>query len=133
MAPSLPPAHADFLWEVFRYDCLTRPIFDNPGVGEAYRSQFQVVEIAGEPYYWRPAVQLAYDVPGILRHFEREGEWDIEQRPTEVGVFSKAGFYKYYANHEEGVYFVGKTAEDLQEAETQWQPLAPILPGAVVR
>jgi hypothetical protein len=133
VAPSLPPEHADFLREVFRYDCLTRPIFDNPGVGDPYRSQLQVVEIAGERYYWRPAVRLAYDVPGILRRFEREGQWDIEQRPTEVGVFCKAGFHQYYANHEEGVYFVGQTAEDLREADSQWQPPAQLLPGAGVR
>jgi radical SAM C-methyltransferase len=125
MAPDLPAAHADFLTEVFHYDCLTRPIFDMPGAGGSYQSDLEIVEVAGEQYYCRPGLRLGYDVPGILRRFQREEEWQIEPRPNEVTIYCKAGFHQYYANHEEGIYFAGQTEEELREAKKLIEPKVP--------
>jgi len=115
VAPELPAAHAGFLSEVFRYDCLTRPILDIPGAGETYESDLEVVEIQGERYYRRSGLRFDYDVPAILRRFHRDEQWEIEPRPTELTIYCKAGFHEFYANHEEGIYFAGQTAEELQE------------------
>jgi hypothetical protein len=115
--PRLPPGHAEFLTDVFRYDCLTRPIYDAPGQGEPSAVDLPVVEIAEETYFWRESLHFSYDIPVILRKFHRDGTWHIEQRPSTVSIYCKTGFYQYYGNHEEGVYFAGVTRDDLVDGE----------------
>jgi hypothetical protein len=109
----LPAAHADFITEVFRYDCLTRPIYDSPGQSEHPGVRLPVVEIADEAYFLRKGLHFAYDVPGTLRRFHRDGAWDIAPCPTVVSIYCKTGFHQYYGNHEEGIYFAGLPEGDL--------------------
>jgi radical SAM C-methyltransferase len=115
VVPRLPAAHAEFITEVFRYDCLTRPIYDPPGKADHSATGLPMVEIAGETYFQREGLNFAYDIPAVLRKFHHDGVWDVERRPTVLAVYCKAGFYQYYGNHEEGIYFAGVPGEDLVE------------------
>lgn len=115
--PRLPAAHADFITEVFRYDCLTRPIYDPPSKApQPAVGSLPIVEIAGETYFWREGLEFTYDIPGILRKFHQDGVWDVHRRATGVSIYCKTGFYQYYGNHEEGIYFAGIPGTDLVEA-----------------
>jgi len=110
--PRLPGATAAGVSEVFRYDCLTRAVFDEPGNREL-PAGLEAVEVDGEPYYVRRAVRFAFDVPRLLR----EGH-DWAERPAggpvELDLYYRAGFHSYYVNHEEAVYFPGQQLEELR-------------------
>jgi hypothetical protein len=67
--PRLPADTARFISEVFRYDCLTRPIFDAPGQEHSSAGKLPVTEIAQELFYLRENLRFEYDVPGALRGF----------------------------------------------------------------
>ena len=73
----------------------------------------EVVELGGERYYRRAGLRFAYDVPATLDALQRGDEWRVERRPTELTIYSKVGFHHYYANHEEGAYFVGRLGHEL--------------------
>lgn len=111
--PRLPASEARFISAVFQYDCLTRPIFDAPGQGDAIASTLPAVEIADEMFYLRENLRFEYDIPTALRWFHRHGTWQIDRRPVTLTVYCKAGFHQYYGNHEQGIYFAGVTADDL--------------------
>jgi len=113
IVPRLPPRSTEFITEVFRYDCLTRPIYDPPNMTERLAASLPIVEIAEEAYFQREGLRFTYDVPGILRKFHRDGTWHVEQHPTVVSIYCKTGFHQYYGNHEEGVYFAGITGDQL--------------------
>lgn len=119
VVPLLPSAYVDMLTEVFRYDCLTRPIFDLPEINSV---QLPVVDIDGEPHYCRSDVSLNFDVPAVLAALEKGVKQEPESRPTHVTIFSKVGFHQCYASHEEGFYYVGRTHEELR-AEGKETPL----------
>ena len=109
MRPKLPPDLADVLTEVFRFDCLTRPIFDPPGHPVTGLAS---VEVDGERYYQR-TVDLRYDVPRVLDAVRTDRPPPFAASPTSVAIYYKAGFHQVYASHEEGFYYVGRTAENL--------------------
>jgi hypothetical protein len=113
MEPRLPADRARFLTEVFRYDRLTRPIYDAPGQAGKHLGALEVMEIADEKFFVRKDLRFEYDIPGILRKFHRGGSWHIEESPTVISVYCKTGFHQYYGNHEEGIYFAGVTKDDL--------------------
>jgi radical SAM superfamily enzyme YgiQ (UPF0313 family) len=113
IAPQLPAAHADLLTEVFRYDCLTRPIFDPTGAAGV---DLPVVQVDGEPHYRRSGVRLRYDVPAALAAIARGEPPAAGPGHTEVDIYYKVGFHQVYASHEEGFYYVGRTAAELAEA-----------------
>jgi radical SAM C-methyltransferase len=117
MEPRLPPEHAEFISEVFRYDCLSRPIYDAPGSLDAHTSGLLVVDVADEKYFVRSDLHFDHDVPAILRTFLREGVWSIRKASTKVSIYCKVGFYKYYGNHEEGIYFAGVTANEIMSPQ----------------
>jgi len=125
VAPRLPSGHARFISEVFRYDCLTRPIYDPPGGGDSPARMLTVVEISDERYYLRENLRFDYDVPTILRNFHRDRAWFINAVPTTLSVYCKKGFHQYYGNHEEGAYFAGVTKDDLLTPSAE-----PSLPSA---
>lgn len=108
--PQVPAEHRGFLAEVFRYDQLTRPIFDEP---DADRFGVEVVELMEETYYRRRNLTFGYDVPGILRRIAQDEPWEVAPDPTVLSIYCKAGFREQYANHEEGFHFVGQTEEEL--------------------
>lgn len=117
MEPRLPPEHVDFLADVLRYDCLSRPVFDMPGNAAAPQRDLPVVEVEGEKYYCRSGLRFAYDVPRVLDEMWRGERTTIRPEPTEVTIYCKVGFHRYYANHEQGVYYVGKTAAQLASVQ----------------
>lgn len=111
--PRLPARYARFISDVFRYDCLTRPIYDAPGQGQEPTAGTTVVEITQEKFFRRDDLRFDYDIPGILHKFRSDGSWQIEERITVLSIYCKAGFHQYYGNHEQGIYFAGVTREEL--------------------
>jgi radical SAM superfamily enzyme YgiQ (UPF0313 family) len=111
VVPLLPAVYVDLLTEIFRYDCLTRPVFDLPEVESV---TLPVVDIDGEPHYTRSDVGLDFDVPAVLAALEKGVKSVPWPRPTRVDIFSKVGFHQCYASHEEGFYYVGRTGEELR-------------------
>lgn len=110
IAPQLPTEYAPVLTEIFRYDCLTRPIFDMPGTA---LSDLEVLKLDGELYYKRTDVPFDYDVPDVLDKVSCGRTAIPEPRPKRVSLYYRAGFHKYYANHEEGIYYVGLPHREL--------------------
>ncbi len=108
--PQLPPQYAALLTEVFRYDCLTRPIFDMPGLP---RPDLPIVEVGEEAYYCRTDEPFDYDIPAVLDDVAHGRPVDTTPRPTTVSLYLRTGFYSFYGNHEQGVYFVGHHAKEL--------------------
>jgi radical SAM C-methyltransferase len=111
--PRLPAHSARFISEVFRYDCLSRPIYDAPGQGHMPADSLPAVEVAEEMFYLRDNLRFEYDIPGALRRFHTDGTWHIEERPVTLSVYCKAGFHQYYGNHEQGIYFAGVTEDEI--------------------
>jgi radical SAM superfamily enzyme YgiQ (UPF0313 family) len=109
MRPQLPADKADLLTEIFRYDCLTRPIFDASG---QVLPDVTRVDLAGEPHY-RRSVSLRYDVPAALQAVKASSAVPVEPTSTSLAIYYKAGFHQVYASHEEGFYYVGRTAAEL--------------------
>jgi radical SAM superfamily enzyme YgiQ (UPF0313 family) len=111
MFPLLPAEHAELLTEIFRFDCLTRPVFDLPGLEGA---RLPVVKVDDEPHYCRSGVTFRYDIPAILPELGR-GPSGAAVPPveTELTIYSKVGFHQCYASHEEGFYYVGRTEDEL--------------------
>jgi radical SAM C-methyltransferase len=110
VAPRVPAAYAGLLAEVFRYDCLTRPIYDVPG-GPAGNLPVAVVD--GESYYVRADVPFDYDVRDVLEQVADGKQLDPRPQPTRVSIYCRTGFHQYYSTHEQGIYFVGQTEEEL--------------------
>jgi radical SAM superfamily enzyme YgiQ (UPF0313 family) len=108
--PRLPVGHADLLTEVFRYDQLTRPVFDPP---DAPSITLPVVHVGGESYYRRTDQSFAYDVPAILEAVRLGRPVPAAPRPVVLSLYLRAGFHAYYGNHEEGLYYAGLLEQDL--------------------
>jgi radical SAM C-methyltransferase len=117
MEPRLPPEHAEFISEVFRYDCMSRPIYDAPGSLDALTAGLPVVDVADEKFFVRSDLHFEHDVPAILGIFLREGIWNIRKAPARISIYCKVGFHKYYGNHEEGIYFAGVTANEIMSPQ----------------
>lgn len=109
IVPQLPPRHVPLLDEVFRYDCLTRPVFDAPN---GVAPDLPVVLVDGEPHYHRDRVVFGYDIPAVLEQVAQGTAAPAQPCRTELSLFYRVGFHKYYGNHEEGVYFVGWNDRD---------------------
>lgn len=129
--PAAPPQHADLLDEILRYDCLSRPVFDPHEGGVVDVSRLEVVDVDGEAFYRHAPATFAYDVPALLRALREGHEAVPTPSPTEVVVYCKVGFHAYFANHEEAVYFVGQTWEELRQAKQLAEGAAPLLTAAV--
>ncbi|HEY6748109.1 MAG TPA: KedN5 family methylcobalamin-dependent radical SAM C-methyltransferase [Mycobacteriales bacterium] len=126
VAPRLPAEHADLLAEIFRFDLLTRPIFDPADVSGSSTVRLPLVDVSGEPYYARPVERFDHDVPAVLDALDHGRVPSTGRRPTDVGVFLKAGFHQHYANHEQGVYFVGRTEDELRRMGVLTGSLRPL-------
>jgi radical SAM superfamily enzyme YgiQ (UPF0313 family) len=105
IGPQLPPEYQPLLDDVFRFDCLTRPIFDQPGLPSP---DLPVVDVDGEPHYQRAGLTFDYDVPAVLTDLAQGRTVDLTPRTTRLSLQYRTGFHKYYSNHEEGIYFVGR-------------------------
>ncbi|MGW5668281.1 KedN5 family methylcobalamin-dependent radical SAM C-methyltransferase [Micromonospora sp. NPDC003776] len=109
--PQLPTKHAELLTEVFRYDQLTRPVFDPPAASPI---DLPVEYVDGEAYYHRADEPFAYDVPAFLEAVRLGRPVDTAPRRTPVSLYLRVGFHAYYGNHEEGVYYVGHPMQELR-------------------
>ena len=69
--------------------------------------------LQGERYYRRADEPLAYQIPAILEALRLGNETTLEPSRTTVSLRYRVGFHAYYANHEEGVYYVGHPVRDL--------------------
>ncbi len=114
IAPQVPSRHLPLLTEVFRYDCISRPVYDEPGLTVA--PELELIEFGGEPYYRRTGLKFNYDVPALVQCIREGGEFSTDPKPVEVSLYYKVGFHQYIDNHEEVVYFVGLTLEQLEHA-----------------
>jgi tRNA A37 methylthiotransferase MiaB len=112
--PEIPPEHVDVLTEIFRFDLLTRPVFDPPDLSGGSPGGLRIVDVEGEAYYLRPDLRFDYDIPAVLAATDREEVCTPDRVPTTIPIYLKAGFYEYYGNHEQGVYFSGRTEAELR-------------------
>ncbi|MDT5035895.1 MAG: radical C-methyltransferase [Micromonosporaceae bacterium] len=109
MVPQLPARHAELLTEIFRYDRLTRPIFDPPGT----RIGLPVEEVGGESYYRRTDERFGYDIPAVLDAVRCGATVPDTPCPTTLSLYCRVGFHTQYGNHEQGIYFAGHHREEL--------------------
>lgn len=111
VVPQLPARHTDLLGEVFRYDVMTKPIFDPP---TAPPIGLPVVQIDGEAHYHRADEPFRYDIPAILEAVRQDRPVDPTPRPTTLSLYYRVGFFEHYGNHEQGVYYVGHHGAEIQ-------------------
>jgi len=109
--PQLPPDHAELLNELFRYDRLTRPIYDPPGIP----IQLPVVDINGVAYYHRADEPFAFDIPAALAAVRLAQPPDTTPRRTVLSLYHRVGFHAHYGNHEQGIYYVGSHGGEISD------------------
>jgi hypothetical protein len=114
VVPQLPARYRDLLTEIFRFDRLSRPVFDPPEVVGGPAHELDTVDVEGEPYYVRPAERFEFDIPAALAAADREQGYRPDRRPTVLSIYLKVGFHAHYGNHEQGVYFSGRTEAELR-------------------
>ncbi|HSV66706.1 MAG TPA: KedN5 family methylcobalamin-dependent radical SAM C-methyltransferase [Mycobacteriales bacterium] len=119
--PVLPAAVAPILDEVFEYDLLTHPVFrrrDDRPHGQPAES-LPLVQFDGENFYHRSAVNLRYNVPAILDAIRTDEAPDRAPAPTTLDLYYRVGFENFAdtTNHEEILYFMGVTKEQLLAAD----------------
>lgn len=109
MEPLLPFPVRQFLGEVFRYDWLTKPVYDPDGVEDiAQQGLFEVVNEGSEIFYVRRGVCFEYDVPALITAIMQRSDYLIEKKPVTIDIWYKAGFATYIDNHETAGLFLGK-------------------------
>ncbi|GCE07679.1 KedN5 family methylcobalamin-dependent radical SAM C-methyltransferase [Dictyobacter aurantiacus] len=109
MEPRLPAEVSEFLGEVFRYDWMTKPIYDPEGRDVLALDQVEVVHENGETYYVRRGQQFAYDMPTLVSAFKRRSpDYKLEKKCVTLDIWYKAGFGDYIDNHETAGLFVGQ-------------------------
>jgi radical SAM C-methyltransferase len=112
--PRLDPALADALTEVFRYDCATRPIYDEPNVDFATNRHVDTVEIGSDVLYRRQGIRLSYDVAALLRQVQRGEAPRPAPRQIELTLYYRTGFYHHIENQEQVIYYAGRTLEGMR-------------------
>jgi radical SAM superfamily enzyme YgiQ (UPF0313 family) len=111
------PGHLDVLDEIFRYDILTQPVYHRPNSVEP-AEVLPLVELHGTEYFVRENVELRYDVPAILKRL-RQGTRDLPPpEPTTLDLYYRLGAEGFVGstNHEQVVYFMGMTREEVRTA-----------------
>ena len=112
MALSVPVEVRDFLGEVFKYDWVTKPIYDPEGRDVLALGGLEVVDEDGETYYVRRGLQFEYDIPQLVRAFKRRSlDYILEKRRVTLDIWYKTGFGTYIDNHETTGLFVGQPRE----------------------
>jgi radical SAM C-methyltransferase len=114
VVPMLPRRHVAVLTEIFRFDLLSRPVFDPPDLLGGPSRGLPTVDVEGEAYYLRPDAHFDHDIPAVLAAADREEVYDAGPRPTTLSIYLKVGFHAHYGNHEQGVYFSGRTEAELR-------------------
>lgn len=128
--PLLPPDAAGALDEVFRYDLLTQPVYQEArtagGAGGKRDGgalfdggEVSTVQVGGEEYLLRARTPFRHDVPAILAALRAGEEPDLAPSPVTVDLYYRTGVETWATttNSEEIVYFRGMTAEELAVLE----------------
>jgi len=98
-----------FLFEVFRYDWMTRPVYDPSDIdGVSHRRVVLVTEDDGISYYVRRNQAFAYDVPTMVSRIERQDDRPPERCEVVVDIWYRAGMAGNLDNHEMAAHFVGQ-------------------------
>jgi hypothetical protein len=109
MENRLPLPVRQFLGEVFRYDWLTKPVYDPDGAGAiAQGGQFDVVHEGEETFYVRRGLHFEYDVPMLVAAIKQRSDYLIEKNPITVDIWYRTGFATYIDNHETASQFLGQ-------------------------
>ncbi|MFG1706558.1 KedN5 family methylcobalamin-dependent radical SAM C-methyltransferase [Nonomuraea sp. M3C6] len=119
VSPTLPADVAPVLDEIFRYDLLTLPIYHKDG--ERQEAQpLPLVEVEGEKYHLRADVELYYPIPEIVAELRADRDPDLSPVPVRVDLYYKTGFENFAetTNHEEIVYFMGMTRDQVTAVKT---------------
>ncbi|TDC08152.1 KedN5 family methylcobalamin-dependent radical SAM C-methyltransferase [Nonomuraea longispora] len=119
MSPTLPGGTAALLDEIFRYDLLTLPVYHKEGERRTAPPP-PLVEVEGERYHLRRGVELGFPVPQIVAELRAGRDPDLSPLPTRVDLYYKTGFESFAetTNHEEIVYFMGTTLDQVTAAKT---------------
>jgi hypothetical protein len=109
MEPQLPESIRHFLSEVFKYDWLTRPIYDPDGVDVTAQHGLEFVTEKQDAYYVRRNQRFDYDIPTLVKIIkQRRSDYILEKKPITLDIWYKAGFATYIDNHETTGLFVGQ-------------------------
>ncbi|MGJ6967130.1 KedN5 family methylcobalamin-dependent radical SAM C-methyltransferase [Streptosporangium sp. G11] len=121
MRPVLPADVTPVLDEIFRYDLLTRPIYHREDDPAEDAVPLPLVEVEGEKYHMRAGVELGFPIPEIVADLRADREPDLSPAPTRVDLYYKTGFENFAetTNHEEIVYFMGMTREQVTATRTK--------------
>jgi radical SAM superfamily enzyme YgiQ (UPF0313 family) len=103
VVPRVPPSLRVFFTELYRYDEVTRPVYDPVDAPEPPT----ITNIDDEPHYVRE-VSMAVPVPEILARLDSGAPVDLGPDPVRLTIASRLGFRDYVDNHELAVRFVGR-------------------------
>ncbi|MFC5286512.1 KedN5 family methylcobalamin-dependent radical SAM C-methyltransferase [Actinokineospora guangxiensis] len=119
LRPLVLPEHRDVLDAVVDYDLLTLPAYTAPGRAPSARyanERLPVVDLDGDPHHVRADVALPCDVPGVVRALRRDEPHQPAVRPVTTSLYYKAGAEAFLpsTNHEEVVYYMGKSEQQVR-------------------
>jgi tRNA A37 methylthiotransferase MiaB len=108
LLPRVPAEVRALLDEVFHYDLLTLPIVHRPDEANP-DGDLPVVQVSDENYYLREGVEMAFDVPEIMRSLRTEQRVDLRPTPTTFDIYYKVGANEIVGgtNHEFLMPFMG--------------------------
>jgi radical SAM superfamily enzyme YgiQ (UPF0313 family) len=97
-----------FLFEVFRYDWMTRSVYDPPDIdGVTHRGVEPVLE-GDDAYYVRRDQVFSHDVAALVNRIKRHEDFSLERSPVVVDLWYRAGLAGNLDNHEIAAHFVGQ-------------------------
>ncbi|MGN6664898.1 MAG: hypothetical protein ACTHK6_11945, partial [Solirubrobacterales bacterium] len=109
VAPLAPAERRLLAREIFRYDQLTRQIYDVDDV------PLPRTRVEGVEYYVRQGVEFEFDMEEVLAAVRTGRVPSTERRPTVVDIHLQAGFREHVDSHDVVVGYVGKLAGSRSE------------------
>ncbi|MGN6255980.1 MAG: KedN5 family methylcobalamin-dependent radical SAM C-methyltransferase [Solirubrobacterales bacterium] len=107
--PLVPAERKLLAREIFRYDQLTRQIYDVDDV------PLPRTRVEGVEYYVRQGVEFEFDMEEVLAAVRTGRVPSTERRPTVVDIHLQAGFREHVDSHDVVVGYVGKLAGSRSE------------------
>lgn len=105
----IPEPVRQILLEVFRYDWLTKPLYDLPGTDVTAQGTVEIVNEGPEACYVRRGLTFDYDIPALISTIRHRPDYSsIEKKPITIDIWYKAGFATYIDSHELVNYFIGQ-------------------------
>ncbi len=102
--PLIPAERKLLAREIFRYDQLTRQIYDTDDV------PLPRTHVEGIEFYVRQGVEFEFDMEEVLAAIRTGRVPSTERQPTIVDVHLQAGFHEHVDSHDVVVGYVGKLA-----------------------